>query len=83
MFLIVIPLQRKEKILKTLEILRLDLFFQSCKIIRTPKEKILGRDPYSLFKWNNFMVPPGCYQGYSNTAVNTPVLLMVNSKLYY
>lgn len=48
--LIVIPLQRKEKILETLEILVLIFFSQSCKIISTPKQKILGRDPYPLFK---------------------------------
>lgn len=46
-----IPLQRKEKIFKTVEILVLDFFFQSCKIMRAPKQKLLGRDPYPLFKW--------------------------------
>lgn len=44
-FFKVTPLQRKETILKTLEILTLDLFSKSCKIIRTPEQKFLGGGP--------------------------------------
>lgn len=79
LFLIVFPLQRKEKILETLEILTLDLCFQSYKIIRTPVQKFLGRDPYPLCKWKNklisrrealiFLVPLG--------ATNTTLILLL------